>query len=92
MQRKRLRMLCQWFLVQLSVTLATFVLVVMVACFNSWDHFFIYFFQSIPTVVFTFTVCLGLRLCFRFKWFGLGFRFESWKCLGSWHPHDLVHG
>jgi len=39
----------------LALTLSTFILVAVVACFNSWDHIFFTFFKSLQPL------CFGVR-------------------------------
>ena len=47
-----------------TLTLATFILVVVVACFNSWGHFFFTFFKTLQTLGLGLTlgVALGVVL------------------------------
>jgi len=47
-----------------TLTLATFILVVVVACFNSWGHFFFTFFKTLQTLGLGLTlgVALGVAL------------------------------
>jgi len=53
-----------------AVTLATFVFIVVVACFNSWDHFFLTFFKRFQTL----GVGVGVRVNVSVG-LGLGYNF-----------------